>query len=179
MREYFKNIYEAVATILIGMGVTLRHLFVPSVTLQYPKEKIELPPRSRMQLYVNIDDCIGCRQCERACPVDCIEIDTIKADKDEDLGLTSNGKKKPFHVTRFDIDMSKCCFCNLCTFPCPTECIYMTPDFEYAQEDRSNLNFHFSNYTPEQVAELQKREAEKKAALAAAKANAGKKPTAN
>ena len=55
----------------------------------------------------------------------------------------------------------------------------MTPDFEYAQEDRSNLNFHFSNYTPEQVAELQKREAEKKAALAAAKANAGKKPTAN
>ncbi|WP_457566697.1 NuoI/complex I 23 kDa subunit family protein [Caldithrix abyssi] len=173
MVEYFKNIYEAVVTILIGMGVTFKHLFVPSVTVQYPKEKVELPPRSRMQLFVRIEDCIGCRQCERACPVDCIEIDLIKADKDEDLGLTSNGKKKPFHVIRFDIDMSKCCFCNLCTFPCPTECIHMTPDYEYAQEDRSNLIFQFSNYTAEQVAELQKREAEKAAARAAAKAKTG------
>ncbi|APF18275.1 NuoI/complex I 23 kDa subunit family protein [Caldithrix abyssi] len=173
MVEYFKNIYEAVVTILIGMGVTFKHLFVPSVTVQYPKEKVELPPRSRMQLFVRIEDCIGCRQCERACPVDCIEIDLIKAGKDEDLGLTSNGKKKPFHVIRFDIDMSKCCFCNLCTFPCPTECIHMTPDYEYAQEDRSNLIFQFSNYTAEQVAELQKREAEKAAARAAAKAKTG------
>ena len=30
----------------------------------------------------------------------------------------------------FDIDMAKCCYCNLCTYPCPTECIYMTPSFE-------------------------------------------------
>ena len=180
MREYFRNIYEAVATILVGMGVTLRHLFVPSVTVQYPKEKVELPPRSRMQLEVNIDDCIGCRQCERACPVDCITIDTIKAGKDEDLGVTSNGQKKRLHVTKFEIDMSKCCYCNLCTFPCPTECIYMIPDYEFAKEDRKDLIFEFSAYTPEQVAELQKREAEQKAALAKAKAaGAGPKPAQN
>ncbi len=177
MREYFKNIYEAVATILIGMWVTLRHLFVPAVTVQYPHEREELPPRSRMQLYVNIDDCIGCRQCERACPVDCIEIDLIKAGKDEDLGLTSNGKKKPFHVIRFDIDMAKCCFCNLCTFPCPTECIYMTPNFEYATDDRTNLNYHFAKYTPEEIETLVKREEERKAALA--KAKEAKKPDQN
>ncbi|NOX89685.1 MAG: NADH-quinone oxidoreductase subunit I [Calditrichaeota bacterium] len=174
MREYFKNIYEAIVTILIGMGVTFRHLFVPSVTLQYPHEKLKLPERSRMKLFVNIDDCIGCRQCERACPVDCITIDTIKAGKDEDLGAASNGQKKRFHVTKFDIDMSLCCFCNLCTFPCPTECIYMTPEFDFATYDRNNLIYHFSNYTPEQVQELKEREAQQKAALANAKT--GKKP---
>lgn len=54
----------------------------------------------------------------------------------------------------------------------------MTPDFEYAQEDRSNLNFHFSNYTPEQVAELQKREAEKKLPWPQLK-QMPEKPTAN
>ncbi|MCK7520828.1 MAG: 4Fe-4S binding protein [Ignavibacteriales bacterium] len=25
-----------------------------------------------------MDDCIGCDQCSRACPVNCIEIETVK-----------------------------------------------------------------------------------------------------
>ena len=170
MREYFKNIYQAIVTIMIGMGVTFRHLFVRSVTLQYPHEKKELPPRSRQQLYVNIDDCIGCMQCARACPVDCIDIETIKAAKDEDLGETSNGQKKRLHVVKFDIDMAKCCYCADCVFPCPTECIYMTPEYEFSTYDRSDFLVHFTGYSPEEAEALRERDRKEKEALAAAKA---------
>jgi len=170
MKQYFKNIYEAIVTILIGMGVTLRHLFVPAVTVQYPHVKRELPKRSRQQLYVNIDDCIGCMQCARACPVDCIYIETIKADKDEDLGETSNGQKKRLHVIKFDIDMSKCCYCADCVFPCPTECIYMTPEYEFSTLDRTDLLVPFSNFAPEEAEALREKDRKAKEALAAAKA---------
>ncbi len=46
-----------------------------------------------------MDDCIGCDQCARACPVNCIEIETVKSIPGEDLGKTSNGKKKALWVT--------------------------------------------------------------------------------
>ena len=122
MGKYFVNIWQAIWTPLLGMRLTWRHLFMPSVTIQYPDERWELPPSSRMQLFVNMDDCIGCIQCERACPVNCITIDTVKA-LPEDVKETSTGHKMRLHVTKFDIDMAKCCYCNLCTLPCPTECI--------------------------------------------------------
>ena len=79
MRQYFVNIWQGFTTPLTGMRLTWRRLFKPSVTLQYPEERWELPSNSRMQLFVNMDDCIGCAQCERACPVRCITIETIKA----------------------------------------------------------------------------------------------------
>ena len=170
MRQYFKNIYEAIATILIGMGVTLRHLFSPAVTIQYPHVKKELPERSRQQLYVNIDDCIGCMQCARACPVDCITIETAKADKDEDLGETSNGTKKRLHLVKFDIDMAKCCYCADCVFPCPTDCITMTPDYEFATSNRDSLLFHFANLSQDKIDALKERDRKEKEARAAAQA---------
>ena len=103
-------------TPLIGMRLTWKRLFVPAVTLQYPEERWEPPPNSRMQLFVNMDDCIGCIQCERACPVQCITIETIKA-VPEDVEEASTGHKKRLHVAKFDIDMAKCCYCDLCISP--------------------------------------------------------------
>ena len=40
--------------------------------------------------------------------------------------------------------MSLCCYCNLCTYPCPTDCIYMTPEYEFATTDLSNHLYHFA-----------------------------------
>jgi NADH-quinone oxidoreductase subunit I len=40
--------------------------------------------------------------------------------------------------------MSLCCYCNLCTYPCPTDCIYMTPEFEFATTDLTNHLYHFA-----------------------------------
>ncbi len=158
MVQYFRNIYESIFTVLIGMGVTFKHLFHPAVTLQYPKEKRELPIGSRQKLDVNIADCIGCLQCAKACPVECIIIETAKAEKDEDLGETSNGKKKRMYLTRFDIDMAKCCFCGDCVHPCPTECIRMTPEYEFATYNRKDFLYKFTDLSPEKIKELKDRE---------------------
>lgn len=182
MKEYFSNIWTSLATIAIGMKVTFKHLFVPSVTIQYPDVKPALPERERNRLYVNMDDCIGCDQCARACPVNCIEIETVKALPNEDLGKTSNGKKKALWVTKFNIDFAKCCYCQLCVFPCPTECIYMTDVYEFSEFHREDLIYDFSVLTPEEREQkklnYQKYEAEKaaeklakKPAAASAEAN--------
>jgi NADH-quinone oxidoreductase subunit I len=177
MVQYFANIWHAFWTPLVGMRLTWRHLFMPSVTVQYPEERWELPPNSRMQLFVNMDDCIGCAQCERACPVNCITIDTVKA-LPEDVKETSTGHKIRLHTTKFDIDMAKCCYCNLCTIPCPTECIYMTPSFEDAAPDRFDLLYHFAQISPEHAAELTEKARLADEAEAAQKAARQKKDTA-
>lgn len=185
MRTYFNNITSGFSTIWTGMMITFKHMFVPSVTIQYPDVKLKLPERERNRLYMNMDDCIGCDQCARACPVNCITIETVKSLPTEDLGKTSNGKKKVLWVTQFDIDFAKCCYCQLCVFPCPTECIYMTDVYEFSEYDRDNLIFDFTTLTPEEKEEKKnnfaKMEAEKaaqKAAAAAAKAEAAKQDSA-
>ncbi|HIC37982.1 MAG TPA: 4Fe-4S dicluster domain-containing protein [Candidatus Marinimicrobia bacterium] len=174
MYKYFNNIFVAISSILKGMSITWRHMInirKGNVTLQYPEERWPRPERDigfdldsynviRSRLQVDIDDCIGCLKCERVCPVQCIKIVTTKAEtKGEDLpdightGITSNGTKKALIVSRFDIDMSECCYCNLCVYPCPEECIYMTGgpnshkhpiDYEFSQYDRNDLIYKFA-----------------------------------
>jgi len=174
MGTYFKDIWEGISTVLIGMKITWLHLFTPAVTIQYPDVKLKLPERARNRLYVNMDDCIGCDQCAMACPVDCITIKTIKSTPDIDLGLTSVGTKKRLYVPQFDIDIAKCCYCGLCVPPCPTECIKMTDVYEFSEYERSNLMYRFATMTAAEVdgaksklSAYEKEEAAKKAAKAA------------
>ena len=177
MSRYFRNIWDGVITVLIGMKVTFRHLFTRAVTIQYPDVKMKLPENARNRLYVNMDDCIGCDQCAMACPVNCIEIETIKSTPDVDLGLTSVGTKKRLHVPRFDIDIAKCCYCGLCIYPCPTECIKMTEVYEFSEFDRESLVYRYAVMTPAEIDQAktkldahEKEQAAKKAAAAAARA---------
>ncbi len=170
MSEYFANIFYGLKSFAEGLQLTMRHFRNRKdlvATLQYPHEKWPIEDRHigfpleeyniiRSRLNVDIDDCIGCLQCERACPVDCIKIETIKPPKgsDFDCGITSNGTKMKMLVARFSIDMTECMFCNLCTFPCPEDCIYMVGgpnsskheiEYEYASRDRESLIFQFAN----------------------------------
>lgn len=185
MRAYFKGIKDGLMTTLQGMGITWGHLFTPKVTEQYPDVKRILPERVRNRLYVNMDDCIGCDQCAKACPVNCITIETIKALPTDDLGTTSTGNKKRLWIPRFDIDIAKCCFCGLCTYPCPTECITMTDVFEFSEYDRNALVYRYAVMTPDEIArkteevDAYNREQEaKKAAAAEAKKNEAAAPPA-
>ena len=158
---------------LIGMKVTIGHMFKikrGNVTLQYPVERWPRPERQigfsedsynviRSRLTVDMDDCIGCLKCERACPVDCIKIETEKVDKGADIleanhrGVTSHGTQKRLLVTRFDIDMTECCYCNLCVYPCHEECIFMVGgpnsskheiDYEFSEYDRGDMVYRFA-----------------------------------
>ena len=110
----------------------LRHTFRRSVTVQYPEERIPLPPRFRGRIILSRDPdgkerCVACYLCAAACPVDCI---ALLATEDE------NGRRYPAF---FRINFSRCILCGFCEEACPTDAIQLTPDFEYAEYDRQNL----------------------------------------
>ncbi len=148
MLKYFKEIGLGITTTLQAMAVTWKRLFKPAVTLQYPTVKWNLPDRSRMRLFNKIEDCIGCGQCARVCPTDCIEIQTEKRGKDEVPVFASDGTAIKLRTYVFDIDMTLCCYCALCTFPCPTHCLVMTTEYEYSVYDKKDHVYHFAVEEP-------------------------------
>ena len=179
MSEYFNNIIYGIKSFLSGMSLTYKHFKDKKdlvATLQYPHEKWPKVEENigfdhseynviRSRLHVDIDDCIGCLQCERACPVDCIKIDTIKPPKgsDYDCGMTSNDTQKKMIVPRFTIDMSECMYCDLCVHPCPEECIYMVGgpnehkheiDYEFSQYERNGLIYEFATATDQEIVDI-------------------------
>jgi NADH:ubiquinone oxidoreductase subunit E len=65
--------------LITGMGVTLRNLFRPKVTLQYPEERPHIPDRWRGRLDLIYDPfgehkCEVCFQCAQVCPVEAIDM---------------------------------------------------------------------------------------------------------
>ena len=174
MSQYFKDIGTSFKTLTKGLKITFGYLkqsyksrkpygifedeyFSQNeglFTLQYPHEMIPVPDNGRYRLHNEIDDCIVCDKCAKVCPVDCIDIEPIRAT--ETIGLTSDGTPKRIHAAKFDIDMSKCCFCGLCTTVCPTECLTMTKTFDFSEEDVRNHNYSFSEMSLADIALKQK-----------------------
>jgi NADH-quinone oxidoreductase subunit I len=115
-----------------GMWLTLKYMFKPPVTLNYPYEKGPLSPRFRgehaLRRYPNGEErCIACKLCEAICPALAI---TIEAEPRED------GSRR---TTRYDIDMTKCIYCGLCQEACPVDAIVEGPNLEFATETREEL----------------------------------------
>jgi len=140
MRDYFRNIYLTIKTILIGMRITLRYCFARTITVQYPDVAPTIQPRWRGFHYYEIEKCIACDLCAKACPVDCIYIEKTGARKvDKQTGLAMGGA-----ITRYAIDYSKCMFCALCTEPCPTGCIHMGNNYDLSGYDRASMVVEFT-----------------------------------
>src|SRR3954465_14630146 len=118
--------------VVSGFLLTLRYMFKPKATINYPYEKGPLSPRFKgehaLRRYPNGEErCIACKLCEAICPAQAI---TIEAEPRID------GSRRP---TRYDIDMTKCIYCGLCEEACPVDAIVEGPNFEYATETREEL----------------------------------------
>ena len=121
VRNYFLDIWRTVYTILVGMRLSLKYCFAKTVTVQYPDVAPTLQPRFRGIHFFEIEKCIACDLCAKACPVDCIYIEKSGPRKlDKKTGVATGGA-----MTRYAIDYAKCMFCALCVDPCPTDCIHM------------------------------------------------------
>ncbi len=140
MRDYFYNVYATVRTILIGMKITLRYCFAKTITVQYPDVPPTVQPRFRGFHWYEIEKCIACDLCAKACPVDCIYIEKTGPRKtDKQTGTAVGGA-----MTRYAIDYSKCMFCGLCTPPCPTDCIHMGSIHDLSGYDRNAMIVEFT-----------------------------------
>jgi formate hydrogenlyase subunit 6/NADH:ubiquinone oxidoreductase subunit I len=86
----------------------------------------KIADRYRGILNVDIEICTACLACSRACPIDCIQIDSTKVGKE-------------LKLERFDIDIALCMYCGLCSVPCPTGAIHHTKEFEASTTDFPDL----------------------------------------
>jgi formate hydrogenlyase subunit 6/NADH:ubiquinone oxidoreductase subunit I len=171
MKHYFKEIVDVIQSTRKGMALTWKHAWdarkqrtqhniqdetyfaqpTGIATLQYPHVDIPTPDNGRYQLHNEMDDCIVCDKCVKVCPVDCIDIEPIKATGL--VGHASDGSPIRLYAAKFDIDMSKCCFCGLCTTVCPTECLTMTSEYDFSVFEVKEHNFSFANLTAEEAEE--------------------------
>ena len=126
-----RRVLVGLKSLLVGLGVTGRHMVRPVVTLQYPHE---LPDVSRWNGPIELvtfpetgtHDCIACNACTRICPSDCFDI----------AGVRPPGLKK-MRATRFVLDFSTCSLCGLCIDVCPTETLKYSAHFDDAAYHRA------------------------------------------
>lgn len=107
-----------------GMFRTLKHMFQPKFTVQYPEQKHVPRKGYRGEHRLKKDEqgrmkCVACFMCATACPAECIQIQAGPSpwpDRDK-IPLV------------FNIDMLKCIYCGMCEEACPCDAIELTPTF--------------------------------------------------
>lgn len=123
--------------LLKGLGITWRHLFSKTVTIQYPDEKDPLPPRSRGVIALKTENCTVCMLCARECPDWCIYIEGHKESRQP---VVEGKRAKKYNVLdRFAIDYALCMYCGICVDVCPYDALFWSPEYEYAEHDVTSL----------------------------------------
>ncbi len=106
-----------------GLGLTLKQMFKPKFTRQYPEERWipEGSYRGRPVLVQEEDGerCVACGLCSRVCPALAIEVRAAETEKDKER-----------YPEKFEINMLRCIYCGFCEEVCPEEAIVMSKDYE-------------------------------------------------
>src|SRR5512138_310472 len=138
-------ILNDIIAVMEGMGTTIKHVFEPAVTIQYP-EKVREPRerfkgRHELKRYDNgLEKCIGCSLCAAACPADAIWVEAAENTDDERY---SPGER---YAKTYEINMMRCIFCGYCEDACPTEAIVLGHEYRLSYTNR-----HDSIYTKEML----------------------------
>ncbi len=146
MMSYFKEIAVGFWSLLAGMAVTIRYFVKPIVTVQYPREKIQMSPRYRGYPQFIIDPesgthrCIACEMCSRICPSQLITVEGVK--------LPGAKQKVGYHYVH---EHQYCSLCGLCVEVCPTTAL------EYSQSYRL-VGFHREDCVIDHMVLLQERQ---------------------
>ena len=119
--NFWERIY--LPEIAKGLGLTLKQMFKPKFTRQYPEERWipEGSYRGRPVLVQEEDGerCVACGLCSRVCPALAIEVRA---------GETTAEKER--YPEKFEINMLRCIYCGFCEEVCPEEAIVMSKDYE-------------------------------------------------
>src|SRR5438552_9541702 len=120
-----------------GFRVTLREMFRPRVTTEYPEVKRPKPIRHHGRHVLNryedgMEKCIGCELCAGVCPARCIYVRGADNPADDPV---SPGERYGFI---YEINYLRCIHCDLCVEACPTEAITETKLFEFSFTNRQD-----------------------------------------
>ncbi|MCK9425534.1 MAG: NADH-quinone oxidoreductase subunit NuoI [Ignavibacteriaceae bacterium] len=121
-----------ITEILKGLRLTLKNMFLPKFTMQYPEVKFDPPASYRGRPVLAMEEngqerCVACGLCSRVCPALAIEVQAAE---------TENEKER--YPVKFEINMLRCIFCGFCEEVCPEEAILMSKDYELAFTNRAD-----------------------------------------
>lgn len=131
------DIIGGAVSIIKGHQITLRNLFRPKVTEQYPyrepgREYVPKPGYKGDFALIGDEErpgglrCIACMACATNCPTGCIHIQ-------------AEGKGKERRPVAFDIDIGLCMYCWLCVEVCPVKAITMTSEYHNVAYEPQDL----------------------------------------
>lgn len=145
----FAILFDGTQSLIRALAAALPYLFNANpntlrkeVTEQYPdpvssRTTDDLPPRTKGLIHNDIDQCIGCYECAKVCPVDCILIESERLEETQ----------KEW-VSLYDVDHSRCISCGLCVEVCPTNSLTHSKRYEFADSSRKKMVESFGRGEP-------------------------------